>query len=283
MRIRTTTFDASVGHTGSTTIDVIMKTGTNQYHGEAFYFGRNDKFNANSWVRNRAGQARSSFPYKRYGFTGGGPIIKDKTFFFLGWTHWNQLRFGDSQATVPSAANKSGDFSDLLAIGPEYQLYNPFSGVLNKEGRVERQPFPNNIIPSNLISPMAAPLLPFFLAPNTSSGVSPDGFRNYIYDKGYTPLPRTDRHTVLRLDHDLNDAHTLFGRYLHQTVLLAGGPCSTTTREVRAATASTCRVPDTRFGISLSATFGPLAPPWWLTFASRTIGIPQFLGTTRGG
>ena len=215
VRIQTTTFDASVGHTGSTTIDVIMKTGTNQFHGEAFYFGRNDKFNANSWVRNRAGQERTSFPYKRYGFTGGGPIIKDKTFIFLGWTHWGQTRFGDSQATVPSAANKAGDFSDLLALGPEYQLYNPFTGVVNEDGRVERQPFENNIIPSNLISPMAAPLLPFFLAANNPSGAEPDGFRNYLYDSGYTPLPRTDRHTVLRLDHDLNDSHTLFGRYLH--------------------------------------------------------------------
>ena len=215
VRIQTTTFDASVGHTGSTTVDVIMKTGTNDYHGEAFYFGRHDMFNANSWVRNRAGQNRSSFPYKRYGFTGGGPVIKDKTFFFLGWTHWEQVRFGDSQATVPRAAHKSGDFSDLLALDPEYQLYDPMTAVLNAEGRVERQPFPNNIIPSSRIHPISAPLLGFFLAPNNSSGASSDGFRNYLYDKGYTPLPRTDRHTVLRIDHDLNDSHTLFGRYLN--------------------------------------------------------------------
>ena len=98
VRVQTTTFDASVGHSGGATVDVILKSGTNQLHGTASDYFRSKDWNANSWAGNRGGTPRQDFQYKLWGFTAGGPVRlgplyngKDRTFFFIGFESWSSL------------------------------------------------------------------------------------------------------------------------------------------------------------------------------------------------
>lgn len=219
VRIQTSTFDASVGHSGGASIDVILKTGTNDFHGSAFAFMRDPEWNANWWDSNRAGQPRPNFVYRRWGFTGGGPVRlgpfyngKDKTFFFFGWENWSALApSGTTYATVPRPQHLQGDFSDLLALGPQYQLYDPATARLAPNGRIERSPFPGNIIPAARIHPIAKTLGKFFPAPNQPG--TKDGLENFAYE--LAPYPRGFRPWTVRLDHNLSTAHKLSGRLLY--------------------------------------------------------------------
>jgi Carboxypeptidase regulatory-like domain len=140
-------------------VNVIIKSGTNQYHGNVFEYFRNDKLNANNWGRNwTVGQNfRSPIRWNQFGGTFGGPVKKDKLFFFADYQ-------GIRRATPPSltsavvmpAAWRKGDFSNLLdakysGVAGGIQLYNPFSVDANGN----RAPFVNNQIPTSLFNPVA--------------------------------------------------------------------------------------------------------------------------------
>ncbi len=214
VRVQANTFDASMGHSGGTSIDLTIKSGTNDFHGSASAFFRRPQWNANSWDGNRTGTERPDFRYRRWGYTVGGPIVKNKTFFFWGFEKWEDLASGiPVSATVPRPQHLRGDFSDLLALGSQYQLYDPLTARVAPNGRIQRDPFPNNIIPENRIHPVARKLNAFWPAPNASG--TPDGFTNFSYL--LFPLPRKAWNYALRLDHDLSPSHKLFGRWLYSS------------------------------------------------------------------
>ncbi len=108
---------------------------------------------ANDFFLERAGRPKDDTGYKRYGFTVGGPAVlgklydgRDKTFFFTAF-EWLYDTFPEpGQFTVPTAAQRNGDFSALLSQG--ITIYDPLTAVRRADGRVERQPFPGNIIPT---------------------------------------------------------------------------------------------------------------------------------------
>lgn len=216
VRVQTNAFDASVGHTGGATIDVVLKSGTNEYHGTGYGYMRDPNWQANSWNGNRTGQPRPDFTYRRWGFTGGGRVRlgkiyngKDRTFFFYGFEKWANLGNPPVTGTVPRENHLQGDFSDLLALGPQYQLYDPDSGVLSG-GRIQRTPFPNNRIPQNRIDPVAQKMIKLWPAPNLPG--TADGRNNFSYFAG--PLPRSFWNSVLRIDQALGTSHRLYGRFL---------------------------------------------------------------------
>ena len=146
-------------------VNVVIKSGTNNFHGDVFEFFRNDKLNANSWQRNYQGNARVPLRWNQFGGTLGGPIKKDKLFFFADYQGFRR-----SNPAVPSSMSvipadfRTGDFSRLLnpsaqdradlGLTAPLQLYNPFS--VDAQGN--RQPFANNQIPQNLINPVAKAL-----------------------------------------------------------------------------------------------------------------------------
>lgn len=134
-------------------ISTQIKSGTNQYHGDLFEFFRNDKLNANSWSNNWSGSPKAALRWNMFGATLGGPIKKDKLFFFV---DYQGQRFNRPNTifpyTVYTDAERRGDFSQLLTE-KGIQLFNPFN-VVNGQ----RQPFPNNQIPLNLLDPVAANL-----------------------------------------------------------------------------------------------------------------------------
>ena len=221
MRVQTNTFDASIGHTGGTTIDLILKSGSKQYHGSGYGYFRQPDWAANSWAANRGGQPRpSTSSYQRWGFNAGGPVwlwpvytAKEKLFFFYGYERWADLPPGAEAigASVPRPQHLEGDFSDLLLLGSQYQLYDPLTARRLPNGRIERDPFPGNRIPANRIHPVAKTMQKFWPTPSQSGTV--DGRQNLVYN--LAPDPRKFWNSTLRIDYDLNPSHRLYGKFLY--------------------------------------------------------------------
>jgi hypothetical protein len=216
VRVQTTTFDASVGHSGGATIDVVLKSGTNRLHGTFNKFFRDKEWNANTWAGNRGGTPRTDFQYKLHGFTVGGPVWlgplykgKDRTFFFVGWEDWASLSPNPPAfVNIPTQAQVRGDFSALGRLGPTYQIYDPRTGALQANGRIQRQPFAGNTIPASRIHPVSAAFAKLWPEPNTTG--SADGQRNFTYLN--EPFPRTLFSLPMRFDHALSQSQKLFAR-----------------------------------------------------------------------
>ncbi len=181
-KLITNNASAEFGNFQGGIINVVIKSGTNQYHGDLFEYFRNDKLNANNWGNNWNGVPRGPIRWNQFGGTVGGPIFKDKLFFF---TDYQGLRRNSppqvSATTVMPMAWRNGDFSSLLDTaqtgGKVIQLYNPYS--LDATTGL-RSPFPNNVIPSSLLNSAAVKLLT-----NTSLYPAPQYNRfttsNYYY------------------------------------------------------------------------------------------------------
>ncbi len=178
VNVSTSSFDAEQGMAGGGAVTVITKSGTNQFRGSAFEFYNSDALNANSFYFG-AGQVPKKLPLnqKTYGGTVGGPIAKNKVFFFGSFEGYKRTQDLTTAFTVPDEALRRGDFSRATNnAGAPQIIYNPFTGGANGVGRV---PFEGNIIPSNLINPIALKVLQLYPLPNTT-GSGLGGFtRNY--------------------------------------------------------------------------------------------------------
>jgi hypothetical protein len=211
-KVETATYDAQQGHTAGATVNVVMKSGTNDLRGTLYEFYRDDTISANDFFLNRAGRERAPMNYNRFGGTLGGPLRvpgyngKDRTFFFVAYEGIYDQFPEPNQYTVPTEAMRRGDFSALLGQG--IVIYNPFTAVRRADGRIERQPFPGNIIPAELINPVARNFLRLF--PLSNQAGDAQGRDNYISSN-----PRSDDFASIsgRIDHRLSDKHRFFVRY----------------------------------------------------------------------
>lgn len=172
-------------------VSATIKSGTNSFHGDVWEYIRNDKLNANSWENNLNGLPRSALRWNMFGFTIGGPILKDRLFFFADYQGQRfDIPSSQSPITVFTAAERSGDFGALCSGGFDSsgvckdrdakgnvidQLYNPcasFSAPCTPSSTPAspRSPFPNNQIPSAMISPVASALFSssLYAAPSNS-------------------------------------------------------------------------------------------------------------------
>jgi Carboxypeptidase regulatory-like domain/TonB dependent receptor len=204
-KVETANFDAQQGHTAGATINVTLKSGTNRFKGEGYYHHRDEKLSSNDFFLERQGQPKAPLDYKRFGGVLGGPIFQDRTFFFTA-VEWLYDEFPEpEQFTVPTEAQRNGDFSALLAQG--ITIYDPATARL-VDGRVVRTPFANNVIPSNRISPIAREYLKFYPLPNQAGDAQ--GRNNFISSQ-----PRGDDFYSIstRVDHQINGAQKIFGRY----------------------------------------------------------------------
>jgi len=204
-KVETATFDAQQGHTAGATVNVTLKSGTNALKGDAYYHYRDEALSANDFFIERAGRPKDDTGYKRYGFTAGGPAIRNRTFFF-GAFEWLYDTFPEpGQFTVPTEAQRNGDFSALL---PSIVIYDPLTAVRRADGRVERRPFPGNIIPANRISSIAREYLTYYPLPNQPG--TGQGINNFI-----TANSRGDDFYSMnyRVDHTLTDKQRFFVRY----------------------------------------------------------------------
>ncbi|MBV9154812.1 MAG: TonB-dependent receptor [Acidobacteriaceae bacterium] len=211
------------------------KSGTNSFHGDAFDyiylntpgfqdFGRNP-FTENSPIGGHAGAYTPTTHQNQFGGSIGGRIIKDKLFFFGDAQLTRNRKGGSAITSVPTAQDRTGNLSDWLAQGPQYQIYDPATG--NPTNGTGRTAFPGNIIPANRVSPQALAILNYFPLPNTGSGFP---FNNYTAS-GSEAIDGNQWNT--RWDYYGNEKNTYFGRYSYAGFsigapgvfgLISGGP-----------------------------------------------------------
>jgi hypothetical protein len=166
-KMQTNFFSAEYGQTGGAVVNMVTKSGTNDFHGTAYGFFRHSDLNANSWFANRAGQARPDFRRDQFGGVLGGPVIRNKTFFFAGYEYTRQSSPVSNQTTVPTMLQRQGDFSQtFLPNGQLMQLFNPFDTFTDGTGNIVRRPFPGNIIPASMMDPISVAALSFVPQPN---------------------------------------------------------------------------------------------------------------------
>ncbi|MCI0621285.1 MAG: carboxypeptidase regulatory-like domain-containing protein [Acidobacteria bacterium] len=187
-KLQTANYSAEYGQGGAAVINIATKSGTNQYHGSLWQFHRNDNLDA----RNFFAPVKPEFKRNQFGGTLGGPVIKDKTFFFGSYEGIRQRKGLTITRLIPTPEELNGDFSRSTGAAPR----DPLTG----------QPFPGRIIPPNRIDPTSKKIAEsFFPRPNNS-----DPIRNYIVSP--SEESDTDNYSV-RIDHRLSSKGTLFGRY----------------------------------------------------------------------
>src|SRR4029079_18340601 len=149
VNVSTSNFDAEQGNAGGAAITVVTKSGTNNLKGSAFAFYNNQSMNARAYFATEKPKASSHID----GVTLGGPIVKNKLFFFGAWEGQYQRTPGQQFYNVAPGALRACDFSHAFnADGSLQVIYNPFTGNADGTGR---QPFPGNVIPASMIDPIA--------------------------------------------------------------------------------------------------------------------------------
>ncbi len=204
--------DAAYGHSGGGTVNIITRSGTNQFHGTLYEFNQNSAFNATPFFTNKAGAKKPVSRYNQYGGSFSGPIRipklldgRNKVFFLFAYEGVRDALPAPTTNTMPTAAERAGDFSALLSVGSIYQIYDPLTGVA-QGGRVARQPFANNLIPASRISPIAKNYLQYYAQPNQPG--QPNGQANFLSN---TDGERNRFYNTLgRLDVNLSDRHKFF-------------------------------------------------------------------------
>jgi hypothetical protein len=175
VNISTSAYDAEFGRAGGAITNVTLKSGGNNLKGSVFAFGNNEKTNAPGYFTHTAPPG----DYLQSGFTLGGPIQKNKLFFFGDYQHIRDNAGRTTRAVIPPAAFRTGDFSASAT-----KIYDPATGNADGTGRTQ---FPNNIIPADRISPIAKSILSHLPAPNIDAA---PGQPNYQID--YARVKTTD-------------------------------------------------------------------------------------------
>jgi hypothetical protein len=215
-KVQTATFDASLGNTEGGVTNLVLKSGTNRLSGEAYFVKTPRALWANDFFANANDIPLADFRYTRWSGVAGGPVLlpglydgRSKTFFIYGYESLPEARpRNNGTPTVPTERMRNGDFSELLALGPQYQIYNPFTRRAIAGGRFQQDPFPGNIIPRQLMNPVALQVLEYFGRPRTPGNA--DGTQNYQRPE-MKEETEYGSHTA-RIDHVLTQAQRLYGR-----------------------------------------------------------------------
>ncbi|HVF86915.1 MAG TPA: carboxypeptidase-like regulatory domain-containing protein [Pyrinomonadaceae bacterium] len=237
VKIQTSNFSAEYGRNSGAAINLVTRSGGNDFHGSLFEFVRNDRLDARNFFSPRRGKLR----FNDFGFAAGGPVIvpkvfsgKDKFFFFFGM-EWKKIRQDSSPSltTIPTVAERNGNFSqrlrgfdNIVGTADDGVLRNPAnatttcvgptvsaSGVVTRAA-VRTGCFPGNIIPANLITADGRALANVYTVAAAQAALyldTPTG-NNTTFQQ---PNPFDFRQEILRLDYRFNDNHTIYGRYLH--------------------------------------------------------------------
>ncbi len=205
-RIQTRTYSAEFGTAAGAVINASIKSGTNQFHGDLWEFLRNSALDANTYFNNQGGVPRGHFTQNQYGATIGGPIIKNRTFFFGDFQFFTSRTATTQLSTVPTPLMKQGDFVELPppALSP-----SPVAG----QGACVA----GSKIAASCIDPTAAKLIALFPDPNIPGALalqgqpgSWTGAPNYQFQYS---VPNDSHSWDVRIDHSLNERNRIFGRY----------------------------------------------------------------------
>jgi hypothetical protein len=202
-KVQTSTYSAEFGRSSGGVANIAIKSGSNQFHGSAFEFLRNNRFDANDFFNNKFGRARPPFRQNQFGGTFGGRIVKDKTFFFVDYQGGRIRQAQTYLSTVPTALMRTGNFSELSRI-----IYDPLN---------PGTPFPNNTIllarqdtaARNIISQI-------YPSPNTAGQISTatrQTINNFLFNPSQK---RDDDQGDIKIDQNFSANNRMFGRYSNQ-------------------------------------------------------------------
>jgi hypothetical protein len=245
-KVQQTNFSAEYGFSGASVVNSITRSGSNSFHGSVYDFFRDDSLDANDWFANQNGDPIPPLRRNNYGFTFGGPIIKNKTFFFVDYDGLRSSGLSTATAAVPTALMRAGDFGEVCAAqGGEFdtngrcsvdagQIWDPYSGTFDENAggavRTAFIPFnniaaytspgsPNPNLPANLqpapgvagnlIDPVAQAMMNLFPDPNTDGGIYDNWFGSGS-DRRYN-----DQFDV-KIDHRFNESNLISGKFAYQ-------------------------------------------------------------------
>ncbi len=217
-RVQTNSNSAEFGRYAGGVINVTSKSGTNEFHGSAYEFFRNRVLNANTFFGNATGTGKPAFTQNQYGVTGGGPVKKDKIFFFAAWEGYDSRQGATFLATVPLPAMYGGDFTGYKnSSGAIIPIYDPltqcgqYSNAACGTSTVQRTQFPGNIIPASRINPVSAKILafPMFQPPNQPGQLFT---QNINYSKNAASGGNNDQVNG-RFDYTVSEKLRVFGRF----------------------------------------------------------------------
>src|SRR5215471_2285832 len=215
-KVQTATFDASMGNTEGGVTNLSIKSGGNDLHGTAYFVKTPPALFANDFYGNATNTPLPDFTYNRYGGMASGPVMfpgydgHNKTFFTYGFEGIHEARpRNNGTPTVPTEKMRNGDFSELLALGPQYQIYNPFTRRSIGGGRFQEDPFPGNIIPPSMINPVAKAVLGYIAKPLTPGNA--DGTGN-LQQPSLAEAIKYASNTV-RVDQFVTNRQRVYGRY----------------------------------------------------------------------
>ena len=232
-------YKAEYGHAGGGNLTYASKSGTNQFHGSAYEFLRNNDLDANNFFNNSAAKFIPISIYKQndFGFTVGGPIWipkvyhgKDKSFFFFSYEGFRNRTGGNGATfTVPTPEMYNGDFSKwVTAAGAQIPIYDPTTQVTTSTGTT-RQVFTGNVVPKSLWSPAAVKALGVFqtsgmLTPNNGAtpGTAAYIANNYLVTSGTQIYPVNK--LSLKGDHIFNEKQRISGYWGHDREHQTPGP-----------------------------------------------------------
>jgi hypothetical protein len=204
-KVQTNITSAEFGTGAGANVNVVTKSGTNEYHGSAFEFHRNQHLSSQDYFSEQAKLDKPIFRQNQFGGTVGGPVLKDRTFFFFSF---EETKFGRGQSIIsktPTPQQLSGDLSKDFQGNPAPQIFDPKTTRL-VNGKLVRSPFPGNIIPADRIDPAIAEYNKVFLpAPNLNA---PGG--NFINTQSNT---LTGKQWMIRGDQHFGNNNTLSGRF----------------------------------------------------------------------
>jgi hypothetical protein len=192
-RVSTNNVSAEFGGYGGGVIQISSKSGTNDFHGNAYEYFRNTSLDANDWFSNHENLGKSPLHQNQYGLNIGGPAIKNKLFFFFSWEHESLISASPTSATVPTTAELNGDFS-----GDPQVIYDPTTG----------KPFPGNSI-AGRIDPTALTIAK--LETPNESRVKQTPYTTNFYASA--PIEGYQNQFNARIDASLGKADNLFARY----------------------------------------------------------------------
>lgn len=215
-KVLTGVFSAEFGR-GAGVVSVSTKSGSNQFRGTAFEFYRDERFDARNFFAPKAPAAKPPLDRNQFGAAIGGPVLRNRTFFFFDYAGLRETRGLAFVNTVPTARTRIGDFSDFRdAAGNLITIYDPLTTRLNPafdpsrpvsvaNPQFLRDPFPGNVIPPNRINPVGLNVASIYPLPNQDGN-----FNNYV-----TTANRVseDNNISVRVDHRFGDRDSIFVRY----------------------------------------------------------------------
>ena len=227
MRQLTSNYGADYGLSTAGTVSMVLKSGTSKFHGSAWELNRNEDYDARDYFQPKSVlPQKSELRWNIFGFNVGGPVIKNKTFFFYNMEWRKYLEGGSANVNVPDTATYGGDFSSVTVaplrvptvaqVAPSV-LYANCPGQTDPGGAPQGGFFQNNVIPSCMINPNSTAILGtnFLPAPSPGTIIAGTGVGQF---RGGSTIPTNVKEEKVRIDHNFSEKFSVFGHFIAEQV-----------------------------------------------------------------